>query len=92
MGLSLLWAIAAGLLIWIGVAQRSRVWRWQGLALLAIAIVKVFAVDLSFLERAYRIASLLVLGMVLLAVSFAYQRAFGVGGETGAKESGGDRA
>ena len=43
-------------------------------------IVKVFTLDLSFLERAYRIASLLVLGIVLLAVSFTYQRIFGAGG------------
>ena len=91
MGLSLLWAVAAGLLIWIGVHQRSRVWRWQGLTLLAVVIVKVFTLDLSFLERAYRIASLLVLGLVLLAVSFAYQRAFGTG-EGGAEESEGNGA
>ena len=90
MGLSLLWAVAAGLLIWIGVHQRSRVWRWQGLTLLAVVIVKVFTLDLSFLERAYRIASLLVLGLVLLAVSFAYQRAFGTGEDGQGKEGEGN--
>lgn len=35
---------------------------------------KVFFYDLSFLERAYRILSFLVLGIVLLIVSFLYQR------------------
>ncbi len=74
MGLSLLWALAAGSLILLGVQLRSRLWRFQGLALLAIVIPKVFFIDLSFLERAYRVASLLVLGIVLLAVSYAYQR------------------
>jgi uncharacterized membrane protein len=37
-------------------------------------VSKVFLYDLSFLERAYRILSFLVLGAVLLAVSFFYQR------------------
>jgi uncharacterized membrane protein len=32
--------------------------------------------DLSFLERAYRILSFFVLGAVLMAVSFLYERKF----------------
>jgi len=74
MGLSLLWVVAAAVLIFLGVRRRSPVLRWQGLALMGLAIGKVFLLDLSFLERAYRIASFLVLGVVLLAVSFWYQR------------------
>lgn len=73
-GLSLLWVVAAALLIFLGVRRRSPLLRWQGLALMGLAIGKVFLLDLSFLERAYRIASFLVLGVVLLAVSFWYQR------------------
>ena len=74
MGLSLLWVVAAAVLIFLGASRRSKSLRWQGLALMGLAIGKVFLVDLSFLERAYRIASFLVLGIVLLAVSFWYQR------------------
>jgi len=39
-----------------------------------VAIAKVFFFDLSFLTRFYRIVSFFVLGLVLLLVSFFYQR------------------
>ncbi len=74
MGLSLLWALAAGVLILVGARRRSKALRWQGLLLLGLTVGKVFLLDLSFLRRAYRIASFLVLGLVLLTVSFWYQR------------------
>ena len=48
--------------------------RWQGLALFGIVVAKVFLVDLSYLSGGYRVLSSIVLGIVLLAVSFLYQR------------------
>jgi uncharacterized membrane protein len=48
--------------------------RWGGLVLLAVTIVKVFLVDTSALSQGYRILSFLLLGVLLLAVSFAYQK------------------
>ena len=48
--------------------------RWQGLALFAIATLKVFFTDLAELSGFYRIASSIALGVVLLIVSFLYQR------------------
>ena len=74
MGLSLLWAVAASLLILLGVRRESKGLRLQGLALLGMTVLKVFVVDLSSLDRAYRIASFLVLGIALLVVSFWYQK------------------
>jgi uncharacterized membrane protein len=74
LALSLLWvAYALGLLV-AGTVRKSAPLRWQGLALLGLAIGKAFFFDLSFLTRFYRIVSFLVLGMVLLAVSFFYQK------------------
>jgi uncharacterized membrane protein len=74
LALSILWTVYATALIVFGVQQRSALMRWQGLALFGLVVSKVFLYDLSFLERAYRILSFLVLGAVLLAVSFFYQR------------------
>jgi uncharacterized membrane protein len=37
-------------------------------------VVKVFFYDSSYLERFYRIISFFILGLVLLVVSFLYQR------------------
>ena len=45
------------------------------LLLLGVTIVKVFLVDLSSLDQIYRVISFVVLGAILLAVSFLYQRA-----------------
>lgn len=74
LALSVLWVGYAFALIVLGVFQKSAAVRWQGLGLLCVAIVKVFFFDLSFLERLYRIISVLALGLALLAVSFFYQR------------------
>ena len=79
MGLSLLWAVAAGLLIFTGVRGGLPGRRRLGLALLGVVVLKVFLLDLSFLDRAYRIASFFVLGIVLLLVSFWYQRSLAEG-------------
>jgi uncharacterized membrane protein len=42
--------------------------------LIAATTIKVFIYDVSELDRAYRIVSFIVLGALLLAISFAYQR------------------
>jgi len=74
LSLSILWTGYATALILFGVQNKSALMRWQGLALFGLVVGKVFLYDLSFLERAYRILSFLVLGAVLLGVSFLYQR------------------
>ena len=76
LGLSLLWTIYATFLILMGVRKASPPLRWQGLALLGLAVGKVFLYDLSSLEKAYRIVSFVVLGLLLLVVSFYYQHRF----------------
>jgi uncharacterized membrane protein len=58
----------------IGMNRRSKLLRIMALALLGLTILKVFLFDLSSLERLYRIFSFIVLGAILLAVSFLYQR------------------
>lgn len=62
------------ILLAVGFWRRSSFLRWQALFLLALAIAKVFLVDMSELSQGYRILSFLGLGVLLLAVSFAYQR------------------
>ena len=74
MGLSVLWTLFATGLIVLGIARKSALLRWEALALFALTVGKVFLHDLSSLERFYRILSFLVLGILLLLVSFLYQR------------------
>jgi uncharacterized membrane protein len=74
LALSTLWLLYALGLMVAGMQRRSAPVRWLALALLAVVIVKVFLFDLSFLDRFYRIMSFLLLGVVLLLISFFYQR------------------
>jgi uncharacterized membrane protein len=62
------------ILLAVGFARRSAFLRWQSLFLLAVSIGKVFLVDTSALSQGYRILSFLGLGVLLLGVSFVYQR------------------
>lgn len=83
LGLSLLWTIYASGLMLLGVRGQRRILRWQALAVFALVIAKVFFYDLSFLSSGYRILSFLVLGALLLGVSFLYQRRFSGNGPNG---------
>lgn len=66
--------IFGAVLLGLGFWKRAALLRWQALVLLAVAIGKVFTVDVSALSQGYRILSFLGLGALLLAVSFVYQR------------------
>ncbi|HEY9285299.1 MAG TPA: DUF2339 domain-containing protein, partial [Pyrinomonadaceae bacterium] len=74
LSLSLVWAVYGGALLALGHARGNRVLRLMALALLGAATAKVFLFDLSELERFYRIVSFIVLGAILLGVSFLYQQ------------------
>lgn len=71
---SALWMAYGAMLMVIGFVRRSAFVRWQALVLIAVTIGKVFIVDVSELDRGYRIVSFIVLGVLLLAISFVYQR------------------
>jgi uncharacterized membrane protein len=75
------WLVEAILLLLAGFWRRAAMVRWLGLALLAVAILKLFAIDLRNLGTGYRVLSYLGLGALLMAVSFAYQKDWlGLGG------------
>jgi uncharacterized membrane protein len=74
LSISVLWTAYAAVLILLGMTRQLPILRWQALVLLGVVVLKVFFYDLSFLDRAYRILSFLILGAALLAVSFFYQR------------------
>ena len=74
LALSLVWAVYGGALLFVGYLRRNRLLRLMALGLLGLTTLKVFFLDLASLDRAYRIVSFIVLGVVLLAVSFLYQQ------------------
>ncbi|HMC23628.1 MAG TPA: DUF2339 domain-containing protein [Thermoanaerobaculia bacterium] len=71
---SALWMLyGAGLMV-VGFRRRNAFLRWLALILIGLTVFKVFLYDLSALERIYRVLSFLALGVLLLAISFVYQK------------------
>ena len=75
MMLSAAWVIYAALLVVIGMQRQYAPIRYFAIALFGVTLVKVFLVDLDTLGGIYRVAGFLVVGLILLIVSFLYQRA-----------------
>jgi len=74
LSLSVVWALYASGLFVAARVRRLRLLRVMGLVLLSLTTLKVFLVDLSSLERVYRIISFIMLGAILLIVSYFYTR------------------
>jgi uncharacterized membrane protein len=72
--LSAFWGLLGLAALVAGLVRDERRLRLAGLAVLGLAVAKVFAFDLPALDSLYRAASLLGLGLALLAGAFAYQR------------------
>ena len=68
------WGLEGLALLTVGFALRERVLRLQGLAVLLICILKLFLYDLRNLETLPRILSFIVLGAIMLGVSWIYTR------------------
>ncbi|MGH2454250.1 MAG: DUF2339 domain-containing protein [bacterium] len=64
---------ALGLVI-AGMAKDWSLVRWAGIGLLGVTILKVFLLDLAQVAVVFRIASLFVLGILLLVASLLYAR------------------
>jgi uncharacterized membrane protein len=74
MMLSASWVAYAALLVVLGMRRKYAPIRYFAIALFGIALLKVFFVDLETLGGIYRVAGFLVVGLILLVVSFLYQR------------------
>jgi len=72
------WLVYSIILMAIGIWRRARVVRIEAMILFGVSIVKIFIYDLSFLDTLYRIFSFVGLGIILLAVSYLYQRYRGI--------------
>ncbi len=71
---SLVWALYAFAVTACGLIWRRAALRTLGLVFAGMLVVKVFLIDLQALERGYRIASLVGVGVLMLVVSMLFQR------------------
>ena len=74
LSLTVLWAVYAVGIIGVGIARQSSRIRLAGMALLAVPLIKLFGFDVFLLEREYRVAAFVTLGVLMLGTGLAYQR------------------
>jgi len=68
------WVALGTLLLLVGILTRGVVLRWASLAVMLLAVGKVFLYDTAHLRDLYRVFSFLGLGLSLLLLAFLYQR------------------
>jgi uncharacterized membrane protein len=74
MAYSLAWGLFAFALLAVGFKINHAATRYSGMGLLVVTVLKLFLHDLWRLGGLYRIGSLIGLAVVLIVVSFIYQR------------------
>jgi uncharacterized membrane protein len=73
-GLTILWGISSFIMIWLGMKHRYKPLRIISIGLFAIALLKLFLSDITNIGPGGKIAAFILLGVLLLTVSFMYQR------------------
>lgn len=74
LAISLVWLMYSIILMGVGIWRRMAGARFAAIGLFGLTILKIFVYDLSFLGTLYRFISFIGLGLVLLGVSYLYQR------------------
>ncbi|MDH4064473.1 MAG: DUF2339 domain-containing protein, partial [Acidobacteriota bacterium] len=71
---SLAWGLYGSILVAVGMWRSLVSLRWNGIAVIGLTVLKVFFVDLSELGGIYRVIGFLAVGVLLVGVSYLYQR------------------
>ena len=73
-GLTILWGLSSFVMIWLGMKHRYKPLRIISLCLFAVSLLKLFLFDITNIGPGGKIAAFILLGVLLLIVSFMYQR------------------
>lgn len=73
-GLPILWGLCSFGFMWLGMRHKYRPLRIISLTLFSITLIKLFFFDISNIPVAGKIAAFFSLGILLLVISFMYQR------------------
>jgi hypothetical protein len=68
------WVVAASGLFLVGFAVRERWYRFAGLGVLALALGRLLVVDLAKLPADQRVLTFILLGVMMLLISYVYTR------------------
>jgi uncharacterized membrane protein len=73
-GLPILWGLCSYAFMWMGMRYKFKPLRVLSLALFSVTLLKLFLFDIRDIPVAGKIAAFFCLGVLLLVVSFMYQR------------------
>lgn len=73
-GLTILWALCSFAAMWLGMRHKYRPLRIISLTLFAVVLGKLFLLDIRGISEGGKIAAFILLGVLLLTVSFMYQK------------------
>ncbi len=73
-GFPILWSLSSFVIMLIGLKRKDTMLRIMSLTLFCITLVKLFAYDVWSMSPGGRIAAFISLGLILLIVSFLYQK------------------
>jgi uncharacterized membrane protein len=73
-GLSVVWGLLSFAFIWVGMHNAYKMLRIIALLLFGITLIKLFVFDLKHIPPGGKILAFILLGVLLLTVSFMYQR------------------
>jgi len=73
-GLSILWGLYALLLVSLGIWKHKKIIRIAGIALFTITLIKLFFYDIVHLNTIAKTIIFMVLGALLLLISFLYNK------------------
>ena len=73
-GYPILWGLGSFMLMWYGMRTRQRTVRIIALSLFGITLVKLFVYDISGISEGGKVAAFICLGILLLVVSFMYNK------------------
>ena len=71
---SAVWLCYAGILLGLGISLRRTFLRHAAIAVLLVAVLKVFLFDMAGLTGLYRVVSFMGLGLSLVGIGYLYQR------------------
>lgn len=72
--LTIVWGLCSFGAMWLGMRHKSRPLRIVSLSIFALALLKLFFFDLAGMSEGGRIAAFILLGVLLLTISFMYQK------------------
>ena len=73
-GLPILWGVCSFIFMWLGMRYKYRTLRIISLSLFTLTLLKLFIFDIRNIPAGGKIAAFFCLGVLLLVVSFMYQR------------------